>query len=52
VVDPNLALKQQQANQSNIDQLQLQAQQDTASLMARYGTKLALANVSSPTGTT
>jgi hypothetical protein len=42
-VDPNLAAEQEQAKNTMIDSLQSQAQIDTASLMARYGTRLALA---------
>ena len=44
-VDPNFAAEQAQANQDNINQLQIQSQGDTSALMARYGTKLAMANV-------
>jgi hypothetical protein len=49
-VDPNLAAEQQQAQQDQIVQLQTQAQNDTATLMARYGTHLALsgAGISTP----
>jgi hypothetical protein len=46
-VDPNFATEQAQANSANISALQTEAQSDTASLMARYGTKLALAGMSS-----
>jgi hypothetical protein len=42
--DPNLAAEQAQAQKTLIDSLQTQAQADTANLMTRYGTKLALAN--------
>jgi hypothetical protein len=42
-VDPNLAAEQAQAQKTLIDSLQSQAQADTASLMTRYGTRLALA---------
>lgn len=42
-VDPNLATEQAQAQNTLIAGLQQQAQGDTASLMARYGTRLALA---------
>ena len=42
-VDPNLALEQQQADAANIRALSTQAGGDTASLMARYGSRLALA---------
>lgn len=45
-VDPNLAIEQQQAQQANVDQLQIQSQGDTAAIMARYGTRLALAGTS------
>jgi hypothetical protein len=38
-----LATEQQQAQNDLIKSLQGQAQSDTASLMARYGTKLAMA---------
>jgi hypothetical protein len=41
-VDPNLAAEQAQADQLNAQQLQLQSQGDTASIMARYGTRVAL----------
>ena len=41
--DPNLASEQQQAQKTLIDSLQNQAQADTANLMSRYGTRLALA---------
>lgn len=40
--DPNLAAEQAKAQKALIDGLQTQAQMDTADLMARYGTKLAL----------
>lgn len=42
-VDPNLAAEQAQAQKTLVDNLQTQAQGDTASLMARFGTRLALA---------
>lgn len=42
-VDPNLAVEQAQANNDQIKALQTQSQGDTAALMARYGTRLALA---------
>ena len=42
--DPNLAAEQQQAQDSLIAGLQTQAQMDTANIMARYGTRLALSN--------
>lgn len=41
-VDPNLAPEQQQAQDNLIKSLQTEAAGDTANLMARYGTKLAL----------
>jgi hypothetical protein len=41
-VDPNLANEQQQAQNSLISSLQTQTQGDMASLMARYGTNLAM----------
>lgn len=47
-VDPNLAAEEAQAKQDNINQLQTQANQDTTSLMARYGTHLAISNVAAP----
>jgi hypothetical protein len=42
-VDPNLAASEQAAQDANVAALQQQAQGDTASLMARYGARLALA---------
>jgi hypothetical protein len=42
-VDPNLSLEQAQAKTTQITALQNEAQADTANLMARYGTRLALA---------
>jgi len=41
-VDPNLAIEQQQAQDKLVAGLQTQAANDTANLMARYGTRLAL----------
>lgn len=41
-VDPNLANEQQQAQNDLIKSLQAQTQGDTASLMAKYGTRLAM----------
>jgi hypothetical protein len=41
-VDPNLQANQAAAQKTLVDQLQVQAQGDTASMMARYGTRLAL----------
>jgi hypothetical protein len=41
--DPNLVAEQQQAQTDLINGLQKQTQGDMASLMARYGTQLALA---------
>jgi hypothetical protein len=48
--DPNLATEQQQASNTQIVALQQEASGDTAALMARYGTALALsgAGMSSP----
>lgn len=46
-VDPNLAAEQAQADQINAQQLQLQSQGDTAAIMARYGTRMALGGVPS-----
>jgi hypothetical protein len=41
-VDPNLAPEQAQAQHTLIQGLQTEAAGDTANLMARYGTQLAL----------
>lgn len=41
-VDPMLAQEQQQAQSDLIKSLQGQTQSDTADLMARYGTRLAM----------
>ena len=41
-VDPNLQAEQAQSQKTLIDQLQVEAQGDTATMMARYGTRLAL----------
>lgn len=49
--DPNLLAEQQQAQNDQISTLQTQAQNDTATLMARYGTKLALSGMSTPATT-
>jgi hypothetical protein len=52
--DPNLAAEQQQAQNTLVANLQTQAQGDTASLMARYGTRLALGGATAappPAGT-
>lgn len=46
-VDPNLAQEQEQAQNSLVANLQKQTQGDMASLMARYGTQLAMAGSSS-----
>jgi hypothetical protein len=43
VEDPNLAAQQASAQRSLITNLQTQAQMDTANIMARFGTKQALA---------
>jgi hypothetical protein len=42
-VDTNLSAEQAQAKTDQITALQNEAQSDTANLMARYGTRLALA---------
>lgn len=42
-VDPNFATEQQQAQNDLVSSLQTLTQGDMASLMARYGTQLALA---------
>jgi hypothetical protein len=47
--DPNLAAEQQQAQKTLIDNLQAQASSDTANLMSRYGTRLALGGTGTPT---
>jgi hypothetical protein len=47
-VDPNLQAEQAQAQKTLVDQLQGEAQSDTAALMARYGTRLALSGSSTP----
>ena len=44
-VDPALAGQQEAAKQQTINQLQQQAEGDTAAFMARYGTRLALSGV-------
>ena len=46
--DPNLATEQQQAQATQITALQQEAQGDTAALMARYGTQLALSGTGLP----
>lgn len=45
--DPNLVAEQQQAQADLVAGLQNRTQGDMASLMARYGTQLALAGTSS-----
>lgn len=42
--DPLLAAQEQQAQRDQADALKVQASGDTASLMARYGMRLAQAN--------
>jgi hypothetical protein len=51
--DPNLATEQAQAQNDLIGSLQTKTQGDMSSLMARYGTQLAMAGASSgsPLGT-
>jgi hypothetical protein len=46
--DPNLAPEQAQAQREQVLALQTQAEGDTASLMARYGTRLALGGAIMP----
>lgn len=48
-VDPNLAAEQQEAQNDLVSSLSNQTQGDMASLMARYGTQLALAGTTSGT---
>jgi hypothetical protein len=48
VVDPNLAAEQNSASQLSAIQTQAQSQSDTASIMARYGTRLAIASTVAP----
>lgn len=45
-IDPMLEQEQQQAQQDLIKSLQSQTQSDTADLMARYGTRLAMSGAS------
>ena len=47
-VTPQYNALMQQAQTDQTDQLQQQAESDTASLMARYGTRLALAPAAAP----
>lgn len=47
--DPTLQLEKQRAEADQVKQLQLQASADTSNLMARYGTRLALAGVGQTT---
>ena len=42
--DPSFAAEQAKAQRSLVDNLQVQAQMDTANIMARFGTTMALAN--------
>lgn len=46
-VDPNLVQEQQQAQNDLVQSMQTQAQSDTAALMARYGTRLAVSGAAS-----
>jgi hypothetical protein len=48
--DPALEAQQRQAQQANVDALKQLARTDTAALMARYGTRLALAAAGAPPG--
>lgn len=47
-VDPNLVNEQNHAAADQIRALQVQAQGDTASIMSRYGARLALAGTTPP----
>jgi hypothetical protein len=49
-VDPNLATEQAQAQNDLVNSLRKQTSGDMASLMARYGTQLALAGASGSGG--
>lgn len=51
-IDPNLTTLQSQAEQGQIDALQELARADGASLMARYGTRLALSGAAGSTSMT
>lgn len=46
-VDPNLKAEQERAKRDQIEALKMQAQGDTASIMARYGARLALSGAMS-----
>ena len=46
--DPNLKMMQDRAEEDNIRALQARVRGDTASLMARYGTRLSLAGSMTP----
>lgn len=48
-VDPNLKAQQAAAQSTLIQNLQTQAQGDTASIMSRFGARLALANIAPTT---
>jgi hypothetical protein len=50
-VDPNLDAQKQRAEQDQISTLQTEAAADTANLMTRYGTKLALSGAGIPAPT-
>ena len=47
--DPALEAQKRQAQQSNVDALKQLAATDTAALMARYGTRLAIAGTTPQT---
>jgi hypothetical protein len=49
--DPNLIAQENQAKQDQISSLQDRTQLDTASVMARYGSRMALATAQSSGGT-
>lgn len=48
-LDPNLVAQQDQATQDTTNALTMKATQDSASVMARYGTRLAMAGATSGT---
>jgi hypothetical protein len=50
--DPNLAAEQARAQRTLVDSLQSQAQLDTANIMARFGSRMALANAGMTTAST
>lgn len=48
-VDPTLAARKEKAATDQANAVQIESQGDTASIMARYGTRLALAGSVAPT---